>query len=196
MPARALAAGDRGSVRRARIPSTGGGVMHVKRPASRSTGACTIFATGARHSDRRRYRCEDGGERAGHANPAVTPKVYAHAIAAADAGAAQALGVALDGRDLLEGRCRRDEEPLKTTSPRGGRHSLDPHGVREHGCAPQERQDRHDPASPLTARAVLPDRAEPRNWLARGVHAGIPLQLCAPPASSRQVPDRQRRHTP
>lgn len=37
--------------------------------------------------------------RLGHANPAMTLKVYAHAIAAADAGAAQALGDALDGRD-------------------------------------------------------------------------------------------------
>jgi len=37
--------------------------------------------------------------RLGHSNPAMTLKVYAHALAAADAGAAQALGDALDRRD-------------------------------------------------------------------------------------------------
>lgn len=36
--------------------------------------------------------------RLGHANPAMTLKVYAHALAAADAGAAETLGAALDGR--------------------------------------------------------------------------------------------------
>lgn len=37
--------------------------------------------------------------RLGHSNPAMTLKVYAHALAAADAGAASALGDALDRRD-------------------------------------------------------------------------------------------------